>query len=145
MGFIMTIFTRIPETIVLPRPPNNCGCASSHAPNFANISGAAHICKLLAVVRSLCSAKMAMESTDPSSNNDASEAEAAAGHQRHRRVSLQHLLAGANDPDPGPGESQSGTLISYKETLSIPIREEFRLTRLWFFYHDLRAFTTSVG
>lgn len=27
----------------------------------------------------------------------------------------------------------------------IPIREEFRFRRLWFFYHDLRAFTTSVS
>lgn len=27
----------------------------------------------------------------------------------------------------------------------IPIREEFRLKKLWFFYHDLRAFTTSVS
>ena len=27
----------------------------------------------------------------------------------------------------------------------IPIREEFRIRRLWFFYHDLRAFTTSVS
>ena len=27
----------------------------------------------------------------------------------------------------------------------IPIREEFRVRRLWFFYHDLRAFTTSVS
>lgn len=30
-------------------------------------------------------------------------------------------------------------------TTAIPIREEFRCRRLWFFYHDIRAFTTSVS
>lgn len=29
-------------------------------------------------------------------------------------------------------------------TTAVPIREEFRCRRLWFFYHDIRAFTTSV-
>ena len=28
---------------------------------------------------------------------------------------------------------------------TIPIREEFRCQRFWFFYHDLRALTTSVS
>ena len=28
---------------------------------------------------------------------------------------------------------------------SIPIREEFRCRRFWFFYHDIRALTTSVS
>ena len=27
----------------------------------------------------------------------------------------------------------------------VPIREEFRCRRFWFFYHDARAFTTSVS
>ena len=30
-------------------------------------------------------------------------------------------------------------------TTAIPIREQFRIRRFWFFYHDLRAFTTSVS
>ena len=33
----------------------------------------------------------------------------------------------------------------HSRTTIIPLREEFRLRRLWFFYHDVRAFTTSVG
>ena len=28
---------------------------------------------------------------------------------------------------------------------ALPIREQFRCRRFWFFYHDLRAFTTSVS
>lgn len=28
---------------------------------------------------------------------------------------------------------------------SIPMREEFRCRRFWFFYHDIRALTTSVS
>jgi hypothetical protein len=32
-----------------------------------------------------------------------------------------------------------------KRGTAIPIREEFRCRRFWFFYHDLRALTTSVS
>ena len=32
-----------------------------------------------------------------------------------------------------------------KRGTAIPIREEFRCQRFWFFYHDLRALTTSVS
>ena len=28
---------------------------------------------------------------------------------------------------------------------AVPLREQFRCRRFWFFYHDLRAFTTSVS
>ena len=38
----------------------------------------------------------------------------------------------------------TGLPVSASHT-KIPIREEFRCRRLWFFYHDLRAFTTSVS
>ena len=38
----------------------------------------------------------------------------------------------------------TGLSISASNT-TIPIREEFRCRRFWFFYHDLRAFTTSVS
>ena len=33
----------------------------------------------------------------------------------------------------------------YNRGTSIPIREEFRCRRFWFFYHDIRALTTSVS
>ena len=36
-----------------------------------------------------------------------------------------------------PGQLQFSTVV--------PIREEFRCRRWWFFYHDIRAFTTSVS
>lgn len=56
----------------------------------------------------------------------------------------------------GGGPLQNGTKPSTEpdtelvEDLSrrgtaIPIREEFRCRRFWFFYHDVRALTTSVS
>ena len=38
----------------------------------------------------------------------------------------------------------TGLPVSASHTI-IPIREEFRCRRFWFFYHDLRALTTSVS
>lgn len=59
-----------------------------------------------------------------------------------RRISQQVLVPESAvisievDPTRG-GVSSSG--------IPIPIREEFRVRRLWFFHHDIRAFATSVG
>ena len=41
---------------------------------------------------------------------------------------------------------ESDGFVAAPKTTStvIPIREEIRLRRFWFFHHDLRAFTTSV-
>lgn len=46
--------------------------------------------------------------------------------------------------------TESGRELEGEEDLSrrgtaIPIREEFHCRRFWFFYHDLRALTTSVS
>ncbi len=41
---------------------------------------------------------------------------------------------------------QEGTKSGHRIiTTVIPIREEFRCRRAWFFYHDLRALVTSVS
>ena len=42
------------------------------------------------------------------------------------------------------GEEDAADQYSKRGT-TIPIREEIRCRRLWFFYHDLRALTTSVS
>lgn len=44
---------------------------------------------------------------------------------------------GAHSASEGGDHGRRGT--------SIPIREEFRCRRFWFFYHDIRALTTSVS
>lgn len=47
-----------------------------------------------------------------------------------------------------PGTTATVTITGLPVSASntkIPIREEFRCKRFWFFYHDLRAFTTSVS
>ena len=44
----------------------------------------------------------------------------------------------------GEARSEQVDVGVYSRTTIIPLREEFRLRRLWFFYHDVRAFTTSV-
>ena len=49
---------------------------------------------------------------------------------RERRPSQQELIT----------EEQKAPV----PTTVVPIREEFRVRRLWFFHHDVRAFTTSV-
>ena len=41
-------------------------------------------------------------------------------------------------------ESDSFAATTQTTSTVIPIREEIRLCRFWFFHHDLRAFTTSV-
>ena len=60
---------------------------------------------------------------------------------------------GAAQLQPAPAVLEPGTKttititglpVSASNTI-IPIREEFRCRRFWFFYHDLRAFTTSVS
>ena len=38
-----------------------------------------------------------------------------------------------------------GVEISGLCSTAIPFREQLRCRRFWFFYHDLRAFTTSVS
>lgn len=62
-----------------------------------------------------------------------------------RRPSQQLLLP---SEIPGVGEIQQeldeGKGVTSGTTI-IPMREEFRIRRLWFFHHDIRAFTTSVG
>ena len=57
---------------------------------------------------------------------------------------------GADEQPPSPIVPEStatititGLPVSASHTI-IPIREEFRCRRFWFFYHDLRAFATSV-
>ena len=58
-----------------------------------------------------------------------------------RNVSTEEMLPDSHPSHLGdvsvPGQLQLST--------AIPIREEFRCRRWWFFYHDLRAFTTSVS
>lgn len=56
----------------------------------------------------------------------------------------------ANDSSVATSESGKEMQVSESATYlkrgtSIPIREEFRCRRFWFFYHDIRAFTTSVS
>ena len=46
----------------------------------------------------------------------------------------------SKDDETGDNESQDVFL-----TTAIPIREEFRCRRSWLFYHDIRAFVTSVS
>jgi len=43
-----------------------------------------------------------------------------------------------------PGEDVGEGELANVRTTAIPLREQFRCRRLWFFHHDLRAFTTSV-
>lgn len=55
-----------------------------------------------------------------------------------RHMSMTALTP-QEDPESGVGFRQ--TCI----TTVIPIREEFRCRRAWFFYHDIRALVTSVS
>ena len=75
---------------------------------------------------------------------------------KQRRESMQHLiLMQDNALYTGPtshtireddDHDDHDTMIPLPPSKHfVPIREECRLRRLWFFYHDIRAFTTSVG
>jgi hypothetical protein len=55
-------------------------------------------------------------------------------------AALEHYL----EPETTATVTITGLPVSASHT-KIPIREEFRCRRFWFFYHDLRAFTTSVS
>lgn len=59
--------------------------------------------------------------------------------------------AAAEDGAPGVSAATAtatititGLPVTASNTI-IPIREEFRCRRFWFFYHDIRALTTSVS
>ena len=58
-------------------------------------------------------------------------------------VDLRSRVSG-DDEEVGQRAAQyhglSGTVFKH-----IPLREEFRVQRLWLFHHDIRAFTTSVS
>ena len=47
-------------------------------------------------------------------------------------------------PASTPTITITGLPVTASNTV-VPIREEFRCRRFWLFYHDLRAFTTSVS
>ena len=60
----------------------------------------------------------------------------------------QEAAAEAEGPSSSGGAKATITITDLPVTANttvIPIREEFRCTRFWFFYHDSRAFTTSVS
>ena len=54
------------------------------------------------------------------------------------------LQNGSHDIESGRTDVQDNAGNVYRGT-TIPIREEFRCRRFWFFYHDVRALTTSVS
>ena len=56
--------------------------------------------------------------------------------------SLQNGAKAAATTEPSGGLEEED--LNRRGT-AIPIREEFRCRRFWFFYHDLRALTTSVS
>jgi len=57
-------------------------------------------------------------------------------------ASTTAILNGANA---SPTAGTWSAPVAGLDSTVIPIREEFRCRRLWFFYHDIRAFTTSVS
>jgi len=78
-------------------------------------------------------------------------------HQYRRRPSLENLLPLAmgtwkppnnNLPDISESEQphpQKVAAVTPEDYSVVPCREQFRWRRLWLFYHDIRALTTSVG
>ena len=87
-------------------------------------------------------------------NNDSNYTQAQNGD--HNKISGGHQTVEVEIDLKGGGTLQNGAMATtepggeLKEDLSsrgtaIPIREEFRCHRFWFFYHDLRALTTSVS
>ena len=85
--------------------------------------------------------------------NDVSVAHAENGVGRDGVAAEKVLVAppqngSAHEREPGRIEPESGsdlyTADDNRGTV-IPIREEIRCRRFWFFYHDLRALTTSVS
>ena len=71
---------------------------------------------------------------------EALEREQASGGAAQEPAATEHEL----EPGTTATVTITGLPVSASHT-KIPIREEFRCRRFWFFYHDLRAFTTSVS
>lgn len=59
-----------------------------------------------------------------------------------RQTSTTKIVDQDRSEEEGEGEGDSAQTLN---TTAISIREEFHCKRSWFFYHDLRAFTTSVS
>ena len=71
---------------------------------------------------------------------EALEREQASAGAAQKPAATEHEL----EPGTTATVTITGLPVSASHT-KIPIREEFRCRRFWFFYHDLRAFTTSVS
>ena len=62
-----------------------------------------------------------------------------------RQGSAGSTTAMINGANVSPSAGTWSAPVAGLDSTIIPIREEFRCRRLWFFYHDIRAFTTSVS